>query len=88
VGLATKSTYRILARRVAINSTISLSIIDVLGSPILTFFGISIPIIEIACGAVIAAIGWQILHQSDGASNKGAIQAGDTRINGNNDPGD
>jgi multiple antibiotic resistance protein len=71
VGLATKSTYRILARRVAINNIILLSIIEVLDSPILTFFGVSIPIIEIACGAVIAAIGWQILHQSDGASNKG-----------------
>lgn len=72
VGLAPDTTYRILARRVAINTIILLSIIEVLGSAILTFLGISIPIIEIAGGAVIAAIGWQILHQGDGASNKGA----------------
>jgi multiple antibiotic resistance protein len=72
VGQAPDPTYRILARRVAINNIILLSIIEVLGSAILTFFGISIPIIEIAGGAVITAIGWQILHQSCGASNKGA----------------
>jgi multiple antibiotic resistance protein len=72
VGLAPDSTYRILARRVAINNIILLSIIEVLGSAILTFFGISIPIIEIAGGAVITTIGWQILHQSSGEPNKGA----------------
>ena len=64
VGLAPDSTYRILARRIAINNIILLSIVEVLGSAILTFFGISIPIIEIAGGAVIAAIGWKILNQS------------------------
>jgi multiple antibiotic resistance protein len=65
VGLAPDSTYRILARRIAINNIILLSIVEVLGSAILTFFGISIPIIEIAGGAVIAAIGWKILNQND-----------------------
>ena len=65
VGLASDSTYRILARRIAINNIILLSIVEVLGSAILTFFGISIPIMEIAGGAVIAAIGWKILNHND-----------------------
>jgi multiple antibiotic resistance protein len=75
VGPAPDSTYRILARRVAINNIILLSIVEVLGSAILTFFGISIPIIEIAGGAVIAAIGWKILNQSDEVSSTAAQNA-------------
>jgi multiple antibiotic resistance protein len=75
VGLAPDSTYRILARRIAINNIILLSIVEVLGSAILTFFGISISIIEIAGGAVIAAIGWKILHQSDQVPSTGATNA-------------
>src|SRR5580692_1254629 len=75
VGLAPDSTYRILARRIAINNIILLSIVEVLGSAILTFFGISIPIIEIAGGAVVAAIGWRILHQSDEGPSTGAKNA-------------
>ena len=75
VGLAPDSTYRILARRIAITNIILLSIVEVLGSAIMTFFGISIPIIEIAGGAVIAAIGWTILHQSDEVPSTGAKKA-------------
>ena len=75
VGLAPDSTYRILARKIAINNIILLSIVEALGSAILTFFGISIPIIEIAGGAVIAAIGWKILHQSDEVPSTDAITA-------------
>jgi multiple antibiotic resistance protein len=75
VGLVPDPTYRILARRIAINNIILLSIVEVLGSAILTFFGISIPIIEIAGGGVIAAIGWRILHQSDEVPSTGAKNA-------------
>jgi len=75
VGLVPDATYRILARRIAINNIILLSIVEVLGSAILTFFGISIPIIEIAGGGVIAAIGWRILHQSDEVPSTGAKSA-------------
>jgi multiple antibiotic resistance protein len=75
VGLVPDPTYRILARRIAINNIILLSIVEVLGSAILTFFGISIPIIEIAGGGVIAAIGWKILHQSDEVPSTGAKNA-------------
>lgn len=62
VGDAPPDFYRSLARRVAINNVIFLLIIEVLGSAILRFFGISLPIIQLSGGIVIAAMGWGLLN--------------------------
>jgi multiple antibiotic resistance protein len=64
VGDAPPVVYHLLARRIAIANIIFLGIIELLGSTILKFFGVSLPIVELAGGIVIAAIGWRVLNQS------------------------
>lgn len=65
VGDAPPEVYRSLARRIAINNIIFLAIIELLGSAILNFFGISLPIVQLAGGLVISAIGWSVLNEPD-----------------------
>lgn len=69
VGDAPVSVYHSLARRIAIANIIFLGVIELLGSAILKFFGISLPIVEFAGGIVIAAIGWRVLNQSDSGAS-------------------
>jgi len=64
VGDALVAVYHLLARRIAIANIIFLGVIELLGSAILKFFGVSLPIVEFAGGIVIAAIGWRVLNQS------------------------
>jgi multiple antibiotic resistance protein len=64
VGDAPVAVYHLLARRIAIANIIFLGVIELLGSAILKFFGVSLPIVEFAGGIVIAAIGWRVLNQS------------------------
>jgi multiple antibiotic resistance protein len=68
VGNAPATSYRSLARKIAINNVIFLVVIELLGSAILHFFGISLPIVQISGGIVIAAIGWSVLNQKDSAT--------------------
>ncbi len=65
VGDAAPEVYRSLARKIAINNVIFLAITELLGSAILKFFGISLPIIQVSGGIVIAALGWGMLNQKD-----------------------
>jgi multiple antibiotic resistance protein len=64
VGDAPPVVYHLLARRIAIANIVFLGVIELLGSTILKFFGVSLPIVEFAGGIVIAAIGWGVLNQS------------------------
>lgn len=70
-GNAPPDVLRSLARRIAINNIIFLAIIELLGATILNFFGISLPIVQLSGGIVIAAMGWGVLNEkSAGASSK------------------
>jgi multiple antibiotic resistance protein len=62
VGVVPPATYKRLARKIAINNVIFLTVIEVTGSAILRFFGVSIPVVEVSGGIVIAAIGWSVLN--------------------------
>src|SRR6202453_4973289 len=64
-GEAPPEVFRSLARRIAINNVIFLAVIELLGSAILNFFGISLPIVQLAGGVVIAAMGWRVLNEPD-----------------------
>jgi multiple antibiotic resistance protein len=64
-GEATPEVYRSLARRIAINNIIFLTVIELLGAGILSFFGISLPIVQLSGGIVIAAMGWSVLNERD-----------------------
>lgn len=69
VGEAPQQTYHLLARRIAINNVIFLAIIELLGSAILKFFGISLPIVQLSGGIVIASIGWSVLNEPDSTAS-------------------
>jgi multiple antibiotic resistance protein len=63
VGTAPPETYRRLARRIAINTVLFLLVIELIGAALLSFFGVSLPIVEVAGGLVIASMGWSLLNQ-------------------------
>src|SRR5665213_3711233 len=65
VGPADSVVYKSLARRIAIRTVLFLVVVDLVGALILTFFGISLPVIEVAGGLVLASMGWQLLNQPD-----------------------
>jgi multiple antibiotic resistance protein len=67
-GDAPPDVYRSLARRIAINNILFLAVIELLGAAILNFFGISLPIVELSGGLVIAAMGWSVLNEQDDAA--------------------
>jgi multiple antibiotic resistance protein len=69
VGRAPIDTYRALARRIAINTVVFFAVIELVGSSLLAFFGISLPIMQVSGGIVIAMIGWSVLNQKDSAPN-------------------
>lgn len=78
MGGAPTSVYRSLARRIAINNVIFLTIIQLLGVTILNFFGISLPIVQFAGGMVVAAMGWSVLNQRDaGATSRNKQEEAD-----------
>jgi len=63
VGQAPIPVYHSLARRIAINTVLFLVAIDLAGATLLRFFGISLPIVQVAGGLVISAIAWRLLNQ-------------------------
>ena len=67
VGEAPIATYRSLARRIAFNTIIFLALVGLIGSYLLAFFGVSLPIMQVSGGIVIAMIGWSLLNQKDSA---------------------
>ena len=75
VGLAPIETYRALARRIAINTVIFFAVIELIGSSLLGFFGISLPIMQVSGGIVIAMIGWSLLNQKDSTPNPEKTEA-------------
>src|SRR5271168_2840338 len=75
VGAAPIETYRNLARRIAINTIIFLAVIELVGSSLLGFFGISLPIMQFSGGIVIAMIGWSLLNQKESAPSAEKTEA-------------
>lgn len=65
-----------IARAIAVNSVLLLSAVLVTGHLVLKFFGISVPIVQLAGGLVLAAMGWKMLFGDDDTSNARA-SAGD-----------
>lgn len=59
---------RSLARKVAVNGFVLLVAAIFLGDYVLDFFGISVPIVQLAGGLVLASLGWARLQQ--GADRK------------------
>lgn len=61
---APDTVLRTLCKRIAFNTFILLSVILLAGSYILSFFGITVAIVQVAGGIVVAYIGWSLLNQA------------------------
>jgi multiple antibiotic resistance protein len=72
---ATASERALLARTIAINSLFILLGSILMGAYVLSFFGISIPVLRVAGGLVIAYAGWNLLHGSSDAARKPRARA-------------
>jgi multiple antibiotic resistance protein len=67
----TPETRRLLARRIALNSFILLIASFAIGSHVLSFFGISLPVVQVGGGLIVISTGWAMLNQKDG-NDRGA----------------
>jgi multiple antibiotic resistance protein len=75
VGSIPIDEFRRLARRVAVSMVLFLLVFEGGGAAILNFFGISLPVVQIAGGFVLAAMGWQMLNQNEGPDGQNASLA-------------
>ncbi len=75
VGLQPPNVYKSLARQISINMVLFFAAIELIGSYVLSFFGISLSIVQLAGGIVVAAIGWTMLNQPDSDKSKEAAGA-------------
>jgi multiple antibiotic resistance protein len=63
VGSAPSATYRALAKKIATNTTLFLLTIELIGTAMLKFFGISLPVMQVSGGLVLGTMGWNLLNQ-------------------------
>ena len=65
---------RILARQVAMNSFVLLVASFLVGSHILDFFGISIPVVQVGGGLIVISNGWAMLKSKEEVDRGPAVQ--------------
>lgn len=58
-----------MARRIGKNAALLLAGAMLIGSYLLDFFGVSLPVVRVAGGMVVASIAWRMLHAQQGASD-------------------
>ena len=66
IGLDDQTPYKTLARKVAFNTALLLTVTGLVGPYILHFFGISIEILQLMGGLVLVAMGWAMLNKQEG----------------------
>jgi multiple antibiotic resistance protein len=55
----------VMARKIAVNGFALLVVSVLIGTHILTFFGISLPVVQVGGGVVVIATGWKLLNRRD-----------------------
>ena len=65
---------KILSRRIALNSIVLIVVSYFIGTHILAFFGISLPVVQVGGGLVLASTGWAMLKQKEEDSTKTDVQ--------------
>src|SRR5579872_4070271 len=73
----TDAQRNLLARRVALNSFFLLVGSLFVGSHVLEFFGISLPVVRVGGGLVVTAFGWKLLNEDNATIEKNARDASD-----------
>jgi multiple antibiotic resistance protein len=69
----TAQTRKLVARRIALNSFMLLNVSFTIGSHVLSFFGISLPVVQVGGGLIVIATGWAMLKRKD-ENERGAVQ--------------
>jgi multiple antibiotic resistance protein len=59
------ATRNLLARKIALNGFILLVVSILIGTHILAFFGISLPVVQVGGGLVVIATGWSLLNREE-----------------------
>ena len=77
VGNAPASVYRDLARKIAIRTTLFLGVVELVGTALLEFFGISLPVVQVAGGLVLATMGWSLLNQQEAKADPDRAEVAD-----------
>jgi multiple antibiotic resistance protein len=79
VGDAPSDVYRTLARKIAINTTLFMMVIQIIGTAMLRFFGVSLPVMQVSGGLVLAAMGWNLLNEDapQATAHPGATERAD-----------
>jgi multiple antibiotic resistance protein len=62
---------RLLSQRIALNSFTLLVVSSLIGTHILAFFGISLPIVQVGGGLIVVATGWDMLRRNDDDGDRG-----------------
>jgi multiple antibiotic resistance protein len=62
---ADDDTRRILARKVTVNSFVLLMASVFIGTYVLEFFGLSIPVVQVGGGLVVCSVAWDLLRNAD-----------------------
>lgn len=68
-GQLTPDERRSLAWKVAVNGLILLLGSLLVGDLVLNFFGVSVPVVQVAGGLVVATVGWRLLQAPDEAQS-------------------
>lgn len=58
-------TRKLLARRISMDSFILLVASFAIGSHVLSFFGISLPVVQVGGGLIVISTGWSMLNQKE-----------------------
>lgn len=69
-----------LARQVAINAWIVIVVSILIGSYVLALFGISLPVVRIGGGLLVAATGWRMLNRAEEDDVRAAAAAAATEM--------
>jgi multiple antibiotic resistance protein len=75
---ADHATVKNLARRISVCTIWFLLLVQITGSYVLRFFGISLPVVQVAGGLVLAAMGWSLLNKQD--SDSGASPSASSSV--------
>ena len=66
---------KLLAQRIAVNSFILMLASFLVGTHILSFFGISLPVVQVGGGLIVISTGWSMLNEKEHADRDAAHRA-------------
>ena len=70
---ASSQTRRWLARRVAVNAFVIMNLSLTIGALVLKLYGISIPVLRVAGGLIVAIAGWKLLNEESSKTADGPL---------------